>query len=431
MVPTLTPDGYMPRIADGAIAAALTRMPAVVVEGPRGCGKTWAARNASRSEVLFDGDVDARNMVSVLPQVVLEGPEPRLLDEWQLAPEIWNQMRHACDQDRRSGRFILTGSAVPPDDHTRHSGAGRIARVRMRPMSLHESGHSTGEVSLARLLDGEAVAARRPEATLEDLIDALCRGGWPRLIDMTVRAAQLAVVDYIGEICRTDIRLVDGVRRDPASVRRLMASLGRNIATTASFSTLAADASGSISGDDPEERDLNRTTATAYMNSLERLFVVEDQAQWRTHLRSRATIRGAAKRHFVDPSLAAAAIGASPENLLRDLESLGLMFESLVVRDLRVYCQASDAGVWHYRDSHGLEVDAVVEAGDGRWLAAEVKLGGQDGIEHAARSLLRLREKIDADRMGEPSKLLVITASGYGYDRPDGVSVAPITCLGP
>ena len=421
----------MPRVADGVIAAALDRVSAVVVEGPRGCGKTWASRNVCRSEVLFDGDVNARDMAAVLPHLVLEGPEPRLLDEWQLAPEIWNQMRHACDRSRRSGRFILTGSAVPPDDHTRHSGAGRVARVRMRPMSLCESGESTGEVSLAGLLDAAPVSARRPEASLEDLAEALCRGGWPRHIGVPVSAARLAVADYIGEICRTDIRAVDGVRRDPAAVRRLMASLGRNIATTVSLSTLAADAAGSAGNGSAHERGLSRGAAAAYLRSLERLFVVEDLAQWRTHLRSRAAIRGAVKRHFADPSLAAAAIGATPRHLLRDLESLGFMFESLVVRDLRVYAQAGNADVWHYRDSHGLEVDTVVEADDGRWLAAEVKLGGRNGIEHAAKSLLRLRDRIDTDRMGEPSKLLVITASGYGYDRPDGTTVLPLTCLSP
>jgi len=420
--PTLTPAGYRPRVADAAIAGALGRMPAVVIEGPRGCGKTWAARNAARSEVLFDGDSDARNLVAVAPHIVLDGAEPRLLDEWQLAPAIWNQMRHACDETHRRGRFVLTGSAVPPDDRTRHSGAGRIARVRLRPMSLVETGESTGDVSLGALLAGERIAAPRPDAALEDLVDATCRGGWPRHLEMSAATAQRSLDDYLGEICRTDISAVDGVRRDPAGVRRLLASLGRNVATTAAFTTLAADAGGPC--------PLGRTTATAYLRSLERLFVVEDVPQWPVHLRSRAALRRAAKRHLVDPSLAAAAMGAGPTRLLRDLETLGLLFESLVVRDLHIYAQANDAEVYHYRDATNLEVDVIVEAADGTWLAAEVKLGGPHAVDAAARSLQRLRDKVDIHRTGTPAKLAVITATGYAYDRPDGITILPITTLG-
>ncbi len=398
-------------------------MPTVVIEGPRGCGKTWTGRKFARSEVLFDRDLDARQSVSVAPGLILEGPEPRLLDEWQLAPEIWNQARHASDEGRRTGRFILTGSAVPADDITRHSGVGRIARVLMRPMSLQETGESSAEVSIGSMLEREPVRARQPEAKFADVVEALCRGGWPRLLDRTVTDAQLFLDNYLGELCRTDISAVDGVARDPGGVARLIASIARNVATTASFSKLAAEASG--------DRPLNRTTATEYLRSLERLFVVEDAPCWRTHLRSRATLRAAPKRHFVDPSLAVAALGASPQRLLSDLRALGFLFESLVVRDLRIYAQANGAEVYHYRDSDHLEADAVIEARDGRWIAAEVKLGGSDNIEQAARSLLRLRDKVDTSRIGEPSKLLVITATGYGYDRPDGTTVVPITALGP
>ena len=419
---TLTPDGYRRRATDAEVERALAAMPAVVIEGPKGCGKTWTGRNFARSEVLFDRDLNARRSVSLVEGLVLEGEEPRLLDEWQLAPEVWNQVRHASDEGHRTGRFILTGSAVPTDDITRHSGAGRIARVRMRPMSLLETGESTGEVSLGALLDGADVGARRPDTDLRDVLDALCRGGWPRLLERSVPDAQLFLDNYIAELCRTDISAVDGVARDPAGVARLFASLARNVATTASFSKLAAEAAG--------DRPLNRTTATEYLRSLERLFVVEDAPAWRTHLRSRATLQGSPKRHFVDPSLAAAALGATPERLLTDLGALGFLFESLVVRDLRIHGQASQASVHHYRDSDRLEVDAVVEARDGRWLAAEVKLGGDEGIEQAARSLLRLRSKVDDSRMPAPSKLLIITSAGYGYDRPDGTTVLPITGLG-
>ena len=423
MSETLTPAGYRRRVTDGAVSRTLAAMPAVVIEGPKGCGKTWTGRSFARSEVLFDRDLNARRSVSLVPGLVLEGEGPRLLDEWQLAPEVWNQVRHAADEGHHTGRFILTGSAVPPDDITRHSGAGRVARVRMRPMSLLETGESTGDVSLGALLEGTPVAARRPEADFRDMLDALCRGGWPRLLGRSVPDAQLFLDGYIADLCRTDVSAVDGVARDPAGVARLIASIARNVATTASFSRLAAETAG--------DRPLNRTTATEYLRSLERLFIVEDAPAWRSHLRSRATLHSSPKRHFVDPSLAVAALAAGPRLLLGDLEALGFLFESLVVRDLRIYGGAGGASVYHYRDSDTLEVDAIVEARDGRWVAAEVKLGADEGIERAARSLLRLRDKVDASRMRKPSKLLIITATGYGYERPDDTTVVPLTALGP
>lgn len=423
MSDTLKPSGYTARVSDAAVAAALGAMPTVVIEGPRGCGKTWTGRRFARSEVLFDRDLNARRSVSVAPSLALEGPEPRLLDEWQLAPEIWNQVRHASDEDQRKGRFILTGSAVPADDITRHSGAGRIARVRMRPMSLVETGESTGDVSVGALLDAAPVSTQRPEASFNDVVDALCRGGWPQLSDLSSAEAQLFLDNYLDDVCRTDVAAVDDVARDPAGIARLIASVARNIATTTSFSKLAAEAAG--------DRPLNRTTATEYLRALERLYVVEDAPAWRSHLRSRATLRAAPKRHFVDPSLAVAALGGSPQRLLADLEALGFLFESLVIRDLRIYSQVNRASVFHYRDSDQLEADAVIEARDGRWIAAEIKLGGERDIEQAAQSLTRLRDKVDTSRAGEPSKLLIITATGYGYDRPDGTTVVPITALGP
>lgn len=423
MTGTLEPVGYRARVTDAAVAAALAAMPTVVIEGPRGCGKTWTGRRFARSEVLFDRDLNARRSMAVTPGLVLEGPEPRLLDEWQLAPEVWNQVRHASDEDQRTGRFILTGSAAPADDITRHSGAGRIARVRMRPMSLVETGESTGEVSMGALLDAAPVNAQRPAASFNDVVAALCRGGWPQLSGQSTAQAQLFLDHYLDDVCRTDVAAVDDVARDPAGIARLIASVARNIATTTSFSKLAAEAAG--------DRPLNRTTATEYLRALERLYVIEDAPAWRSHLRSRATLRAAPKRHFVDPSLAVAALGGSPQRLLADLEALGFLFESLVIRDLRIYSQVNRASVFHYRDSDQLEADAVIEARDGRWIAAEVKLGGERDVEQAARSLLRLRDKVDTSRVGEPSKLLIVTATGYGYDRPDGTSVVPITALGP
>lgn len=420
----LTPAGYLSRAVHDDLRDALAASAAVVVEGPRGCGKTWTSKHFARSEVLFEQDTSARLAASVAPQTVLEGAAPRLLDEWQLAPDIWPHVRAACDaHPGLSGRFVLTGSATPPDDLTRHSGAGRISRVRMRPMSLLESGHSTGEVPLHGLLSGAACAASPSGIDVEGLVDVTCRGGWPRLLEQDAATAQRALRDYLNEVCRVDVSAVDSVHRDPEGVHRVIMSLARNVSTTVSITKLAAEA-GSGGG-------LHRTTAAGYLSALQRLFVVEDLAHWRTHLRSRAALTTMPKRHFVDPSLAAAALRATPSRLLGDLVAFGFMFESLVVRDLRIYAQANDAVVSHYRDSDHLEADAIVEAGDGRWMALEVKLGSAQGIDDAARSLLRLADKVDTDRVGPPSRLAVITASGYSYDRPDGVAVVSVSALAP
>lgn len=421
---TLTPPGYLNRVVHHDLRDALAASAAVVVEGPRGCGKTWTSKRFARSEVLFEQDPSARLASSVVPQTVLEGAAPRLLDEWQLAPDVWPHVRAACDaQPGLSGRFILTGSATPPDDLTRHSGAGRISRVRMRPMSLLESGDSSGEVSLNGLLRGTSCAASPSGIDVEGIADLTCRGGWPRLLGQDAATAQRALRDYLNEVCRVDVSAVDGVHRDPEGVRRLIMSLARNTATAVSVNKLAAEA-GSSGG-------LHRTTASGYLSALQRLFVVEDLSHWRTHLRSRATLSARPKRHFVDPSLAAAVLRATPSRLLGDLPAFGFMFESLTVRDLRIYAQANDAVVSHYRDSDHLEADAIVEAGDGRWMAVEVKLGSAQGIDDAAASLLRLAAKVNTDRVGRPSKLVVITASGYSYDRPDGVAVVSISALAP
>ena len=421
---TLTPDGYRSRVVHQDMRAALAAAAAVVVEGPKGCGKTWTSRHFTRSEVLFEQDASARLASAVTPSVVLDGASPRLLDEWQLAPDIWPHVRAACDAEPGvTGRFVLTGSATPPDDLTRHSGAGRISRVRMRPMSLLETGHSTGDVSLSTLFDGEACAAQSSGVDVPEIVEAACRGGWPRLLGLDTPAAQRALRDYLGEVCRVDISAVDGMRRDPDSVNRLIMSLARNIATTAAVTKLAAETAPGPT--------LHRTTAQSYLNALRRLFVVEDLPHWRTHLRSRATLTKSPKRHFTDPALGAAALRATPERLLADLETFGFYFEALAVRDLRIYAQANDATVFHYRDSNNLEADAIIETGDGRWIAVEVKLGNPRGIDSAAASLLRLAAKVDTTRTGPPSKLVVITASGYSYERPDGVSVASITTLGP
>jgi uncharacterized protein len=417
---------YRPRIVDPELAARLAATGAVVIEGPKGCGKTATARQLARSEVLLDVDENARRAIAIDPSLVLDGPVPRLFDEWQLEPTLWNHLRRAVDDRQQPGEFILTGSAAPTDDITRHTGAARITRLRMRPMSLFETGHATGAISLAALLAGEA--ARSPESTLTvtDLATLVVVGGWPGNLTRTSAQAMQASRAYLDEIRRVDLSRVDRSTRDPGKVGRLLRALARHVATEASLATLMADTVG-VDGVDGE---LARDTVRDYLDVLERVMIIEDQPAWAPHLRSRSRIRNAVKRHFVDPSLAAAALRATPARLLADLNALGLLFESLVVRDLRVYAQASDATVLHYRDNTGLEVDAIVEVSDGRWAAFEVKLG-QGQVDAAAASLLTFAARVDTAKCGAPAALGVITASGYGYRRPDGVHVIPIGALGP
>jgi hypothetical protein len=415
---------YNARVVDDELKERLGSAGAVLIEGPKACGKTETARQLAASEVLLDIDQNARGAVALNPALVLDGETPRLIDEWQVEPAIWNQIRRAVDERGEPGQFILSGSAVPADDVTRHSGAGRIARLRMRPMSLAESGVSDGAISLRELLAGSAAEAGDSDVGIDDLAAEIARGGWPGFRNRSLKAAIEGVRDYLGEVSRTDINQVDGVRRDPGRVERLIASLARNVATTSSVSTLARDSAG---GNDEPLKD---QTVAEYLSSLERLFVVENQPPWETHLRSRSRLRQAPKRHFVDPSLAVAALGADPAALLRDLNLLGFLFESLAIRDLRVYAQTIRGEIKHYRDSSGLEVDAIIESAEG-WAAIEIKLGGSDAIDDAAASLLKFAETVDTGKSGEPKFLAVVVATGYGYARPDGVQVVPLVHLAP
>ncbi len=415
---------YRPRIADLELTARLAATGAVVIEGPRGCGKTETARQAAASEVRLDIDDDARAAGLLAPALLLDGDRPRLIDEWQLVPAIWNQVRREVDATGgRPGQFILTGSAVPADDVTRHSGALRFSRLRMRPMSLLEAGYSTGDISLKGLLDGAELRATDPGLTIHDLAERITVGGWPNLQGSTIDEASIALRGYLEETRRVDLVRVDGVARDPENVARVLRSLARNVATGASARAIAADVGG-VDG------PIDHHTVLSYLAALSRLFVLEDLPAWSPALRSRTILRSAPTRHFVDPSLAVAALGTGPDRLLRDVETLGLLFESLVVRDLRIYAQAMDASVFHYRDSTDLEADAIVEHRDGRWAAFEVKLG-QAAIDTAAAMLLRVAARVDREKHGKPAVLGVITGWGYGYQRPDGVAVIPIAALGP
>ncbi len=418
-----TAASYLPRVIDADVERFLGLVPAVVLDGPRGCGKTTTARQFCASEVALDEMPNAHRAAQIDPRSILGGDTPRLIDEWQLAPGIWNAVRRASDDRRSTGQFILTGSAHPADDITRHSGAGRVGRLRMRPMSLFEQDASDGSVSLSALLGGAAPQARAAAHALGDVAGWICKGGFPQTLGLSAQDAQQFLELYLEEISRVDIARVDGISRDPARVHRLMQSLARNISTRATLRTLARDTNGA---------QLDPKTVTSYLSALERVFIAEDVPAWSPRLRSRIALRAASVRQLADPALACALLRTSPERLLDDLETLGLLFESLVLRDLHVYSGPIHAWVGHYRDETGLEADAIIELSDGTWAAFEVELGGEQAIDSAAASLLKLARRVDApvrDRLGA---LAVITASGgYAYQRPDSVCVIPITTLGP
>ena len=417
--------GYRTRVVDNEVTEALASAPAVLIEGPRGCGKTWTGQRFAASEVVLDESQALRIAAEVDPASILDGPEPRLLDEWQLVRGIWNPMRHACDRRGGFGHFLLTGSQNPPDDVTEHSGAGRVARVRMRPMSLWESGDSTGEVSLGSLLAGGRCRATDAKRTISDIAALICRGGWPRMIGMAPHIAQARLRDYLSDIARVDIARVAGRRRNPLLVARLLESLARNEATTAAITTLFADISDGDAGPPA------RSTIYAYLDELARMFVIEPLPAWSTHLRSSTRLRKSAKRYFADPALAVAALNGSPAAVGGDLAAMGLLFESMAVRDLRIYAQSLGARLYYYGDDSGLEADAIIDGIDGRWAAVEVKLGGGAAITEAMKSLRAVRDRVDTARRGTPTRLIVVTAFGYGYQTDDGIAVVPLTTLKP
>lgn len=421
---------YKKRIADALLARKLAGKGAVLIEGPKWCGKTTTAMQQAGS-VLDLGDSktlsDSRHMMELSPDKLLEGATPRLIDEWQTIPPLWDSIRSSVDKRGEPSQFILTGSSVLPEaDQTTHSGTGRIGRLRMRPMSLYESGESNGTVSLRALFDGEAMQPQCNDLDLDGIAYFTCRGGWPAATLLNGDVALDQAIDYLDSVVEYDILRVDGVKRDPQRVRRLMRSYARNIAGQVSYSTFRAD----MKSNDADT--LDEDTVADYIKALKRLFVIEDLEAWNPNLRSKAAIRTADTRHFVDPSIASAALGIGPKDLLNDLETFGLFFESMAVRDLRVYAEALDGQVFHYRDSTGLECDAVLHRRNGTYALIEVKLGGDSKIDEGAKCLKTLADKIDTTRMKQPSFLMVLTAVGkYAYQRPDGVIVVPIGCLMP
>jgi len=409
---------YVPRIVDALLANGLSRSGAVLVDGPKATGKTESATRQAGSVVRLDVDQPSREAARVDPRLLLEGARPRLLDEWQLFPELWDHVRRAVDDAEDPGQFLLTGSATPRDDGRRHSGAGRFSTLRMRPMSVHELGASSDEVGLQELFAGADPSGAQASLELGHTLELLVNGGWPQQLR---QPDPRFVVDYLEQIIHVDINEVgtNARRRDPDKVRACVASLARNVATAAGDATIAKDI------------NVQRATVGTYLGALQRLMITEDQPAFNVHLRSSRNLRSTPHRHFVDPSLATAALRTGVDALLQDLPFAGLLFESMVVRDLRVLSQPLD-GVVRYFHTDAHEIDAIVDLPDGRWAAIEVKLGGQELIDAGAASLLAAVDSIDPDRTPRPAFTAVVTATGqYAYRRDDGVVVLPLGTLRP
>jgi len=408
---------YHKRFADTILKNRLQLSGAILIQGAKSCGKTETALRAAKSSVRCDVDEDVPIRMELEPRSIMEGPVPRLIDEWQEYPQIWNYVRREVDKRNKKGQFILTGSANPEERARLHSGAGRFSIIRMRPMSMFERGWSTGEVSLEGIMKGRSPKSEQADFELSALAEKLTLGGWPGLLNSGGREALRFMKDYTALIAEVDLSRVSGKRRDPQKVMRLLQSLARNISTEASIASLAKDTG--ISTDE---------TIAEYLDVMERLMILEQLPAWNTHIRSSDTLRKAPKRHFVDPSLAIGALGLSADKLVLDLNYLGFLFESLVIRDLRIYADAHDGKVFHYRDSRNMEIDAVVEYPDNTWAAFEVKMGFS-AQDEAAANLLNFEKKINHEKMGKPAALTIITANGFACRRKDGVNVVPLQVL--
>ena len=419
---------YKSRVVDDILRRKLKGKGAVLIEGAKWCGKTSTAEQVAGSVLYMSDPKKVKQnilMASESPDILLNGSTPRLIDEWQIAPKLWDAIRFEVDHRATMGQFILTGSAVPArHDEIHHSGTGRFAWLLMRPMSLWESGDSTGTISLQALFNHpEKIAAINP-LDMKRLAWLTCRGGWPLATTIDEDVALDQAFDYYDAVVNSDIQRADGVNRNPERVKRLMRSYARNQASQVSLATICAD----MKTNDAESLDEN--TVYSYLNALWSIFVIEEMPAWNPNLRSKTSIRTAETRYFVDPSLAIAALGIGPNDLLNDLETMGLFFETLCVRDLRVYAEANDGNVFHYRDKTGLECDAVIHLRNGSYGLVEIKLGGETRIEEGANNLNDLESKIDTTKMKKPSFKMVLTAVGqYAYKRTDGVIVVPIGCL--
>ena len=417
---------YRPRLIDNIIDSYLEAFGAVCVEGPKWCGKTWTSSYHCKSEIMLgnpDGNFQNRQLAQMSPSLVLEGETPRLIDEWQEVPQLWDAVRYKVDQSGNKGQFILTGSATPNHKGILHSGAGRIAKLRMRPMSLFESGNSSGDISLKDICEGRIEPKISGEVDLRKLIDFIIRGGWPANQETTLKQAAYLPIQYIQAVLDDDVYRIDNVKRDKHKMELLLRSLARNEATTVTNKKLKNDIK------EIDNEDIDVETVAAYLDVFQRLFLTDNQKPFEAKLRSSIRIKQAEKRHLSDPSLAAALLNATPEMLLNDLNTLGFLFEALCERDLKIYAESFDAELYHYQDYNNNEMDAVIAMPDGKWCGFEIKLGANQ-IDMAAENLIKIKNEIKANGGIAPDSLCVICGlSNAAYQRPDGVFVVPITAL--
>ena len=419
--------GYIPRLVDQQLKRKLKGKGAVLIQGPKWCGKTTTAEQVAGSIIYMDEPERKEQniqLADISPSVLLEGAAPRLVDEWQIAPKLWDAVRFAVDHRSGKGHFILTGSAVPPElSETSHSGTGRFAWLTMRNMSLFESGESTGEVSVKALFDGEQDIKGTNSLNIHQLAYLVCRGGWPDTLNLEEDIALEAGNDYLDGVVNSDISRVDNVSRDPERARRIMRSYARNQGTQIAYTEIAKDVTAN-------ELSFTDETVASYVKALKRIFVVEDMPAWNPNLRSKTSIRATDTRYFSDSAIAAAALGIGPKDLIADLKTFGFLFETMCVRDLRVYSESLNGAVYHYRDRSGLECDAVIHLKNGNYGLVEIKLGGDRLINEGAANLLELESKIDTKKMPAPSfKMVLVGTDRYAYLRPDGVMVVPVGCL--
>ena len=418
---------YYQRVSDKVLLEHLESKGAVLIEGAKWCGKTTSAKHIAKSVIEMDRPdmtEQYQQMARINPSNLLEGEVPHLIDEWQIATNIWNAVRYEVDRRGEFGQFILTGSSVPAAlDESMHTGTGRIVRMQMRPMSLFESKDSTGQVSLMDLFNKKDISAV-DNHSIDEIAFLICRGGWPAALNHGKKVALKQAFDYYDAVVNDDISRVDRVKRDSERTKRILKSYARNVATQASLETIRSDV---ISND---VATFDKEALYGYLNALKRIFVIEDSPAWNPNLRSKTAIRTSDTRYFVDPSIAVAALGLGPTDLVNNLELMGLIFENLCVRDLRIYADALDGSVYHYRDKTGLECDAVIHLRNGSYGLVEVKLGGDQSINEGAESLLKLTSKIDTEKMKKPAFLMVLCGvAPFAYKREDGVFVVPITCL--
>lgn len=419
---------YRSRIVDTILQDKLEAKGAVLIEGPKWCGKTTTAAQKASSILHMDNPSEKEQNLSLArinPLRLLKGDTPRLIDEWQLAPTLWDTIRYEVDQRAKMGQFILTGSAVPPDTkEITHSGTGRFSWLMMRPMSLFESGDSSGEVSLKELFSGNLDVDGENQNDIEKLAFLICRGGWPGAIELKEKAALQQAFDYYDGVVKSDINRADGNNKNEERVKRIMRSFARNQGSQVANTVIAGDILAN------DSTSINEDTVHTYIDALKKIFVIEDMSAWNPNLRSKSAIRTSDTRYYVDPSIAVASLGVGPDDLINDLNTYGLFFETLCVRDLRVFAESLDGSVYHYRDNTGLECDAVVHLRNGKYGLIEIKLGGDTLINEGAENLKKLAEKIDTTKMKTPSFLMVLTGIGqYAYKREDGVLVVPIGCL--